>query len=87
MAGSFAAKIDWIEVVGANLEIFLVDIESFDELCQWSDTIVKAKYVSREAFTSDTDIFSFELEEDYLSNVEEGVLHIYESPDTSFYRK
>lgn len=73
-----------IENVGLNLEASTVSLDSFSDVCEWSDTIVKAEYIKKEDFDGYSNIYIFELEEDYIGNVNEKRLHVYESADSSF---
>ena len=80
----FLNKEEQVEFVGADDSFSLVEIDSFDDVCEWSDTIVKAKYIKRESFDGYKDIFVFKLEEDYIGNVDEKLIHVYEVKESSF---
>lgn len=73
-----------IEYVAPSMEFSLVSLDTFEDVCNWSDTIVKAKYVKRESFDGYSDIYIFKLEHDYIGNVDEKLLHVYEDCGTSF---
>lgn len=73
-----------IEYVGPNMELSLVTLDSFEDICNNSDTIVKAKYVRKESFDGYSNIYIFELEHDYIGNVDEEFLHVYENNESSF---
>ena len=72
------------EYVGPSSAFVRSDIQSFEDLCEWSDTIVKATYKSKEEFTGSVSVFSFEVEESFTENVSESVIHVYESAESSF---
>ena len=72
------------EYVGPSSAFVRSDIQSFEDLCEWSDTIVKATYKSKEEFTGSVSVFSFEVEESFTENVSENVIHVYESSESSF---
>lgn len=59
-------------------------LESFEDICESSDTIVKAKYIKRDKFDLNRDIFIFEVEEDFIGNVDEKQIHVYETKESSF---
>ena len=67
----FLNKEEQVENVATNEPFTSVPIDSFGDICEWSDTIVKAKYIKRENFDGYTDIFVFKVEEDYIGNVDE----------------
>lgn len=75
-----------VENVGPNEEFLLEPIDSFEDICKWSDTIVKAKYVRKESFDSYSNIYTFKLENDYIGNVNEKFIHVIEDKETSFIR-
>ena len=81
---NYLNKEDQVEAVGYDDTFYAVNIDSFEEMCEWSDTIVKAKYIRRESFNEYTDIFVFKPEEDFIGNVDEKRIHVYEVKDSSF---
>ena len=72
------------ENIAANDPFSLVPLDSFADICEWSDTIVKAKYIKRESLNEYTDIFVFKVEEDFIGNVDEKRIHVYEEKENSF---
>ena len=80
----FFNKEEQVENVATNEPFTFVPIDSFGDICEWSDTIVKAKYIKRENFDGYTDIFVFKVEEDYIGNVDEKRIHVYEEKANSF---
>ena len=72
------------EYVGISQAVTISNIETFDELCLWSDTIAKARYIGVEPFDGYKNVYLFELEEDFTNNIDETTLHLYESSDTTF---
>ena len=83
---NFLNKGEQVEFVGYEEYFPLFEIDSFEEVCEWSDTIVKAKYIKRESFDNEKDIFVFKLEDDYIGNVDEKRIHVYEVKESSFIR-
>lgn len=73
-----------VENVGAELMISMAEFSTIEDISKWSDTIVKAKYLRKEEFDSSTAVFVFETEEDFVGNVEEREIHVYESAQSSF---
>ena len=80
----FSNKEEPVENIATNEPFLSVPIDSFDDICERSDTIVKAKYIKREKFDGYTDIFVFKVEEDYIGNVDEKQIHVYEEKANSF---
>ena len=73
------------EYVGPDFSINAVDIKTFEALCEWSNTIVKANYAGSEKFDSSTSIFMFDVETDFTGTViNEKTIHVYENSETSF---
>jgi len=72
------------ESVGPNMSISSVTFDSFETICEWSNAIVKAKYVGCEAFSSSTNIYEFEIKTDFIGNIDEDIVHVYENAFTSF---
>ena len=75
-----------IEYIAPNEEMSLVMIDDFATLCEWSNTIVKAKYIRRESYTEYGDLFVFKLEKDFIGNVDEKYICLHEDKETSFIR-
>jgi len=73
------------ETVGPDFGMSSADITTFEDLCKWSNTIVKARYIGKEEFSHNTTIFKFEVETDFIGTAEnEKILNVYESAMSSF---
>ena len=72
-------KTDEEEFAGNGLSggVSRTSIRSLEEVCQYSDTIVKARYISRSEWDTSRTIYVFEPEEDFIGTVEEPYLHLY----------
>lgn len=73
-----------IEYIPHDDSMVSVALDTFSAICEWSDTIVKAKYIRRESFNAYIDIFVFKVKEDYIGNVDEKYIHIYWDKESSF---
>ncbi|MBE6884490.1 MAG: hypothetical protein E7487_07780 [Ruminococcaceae bacterium] len=65
------------EALAPDLSMPSVDIDSFETLCSYSNTIVKASYIDCEPFEDSTSVYRFRLEKDYIGNLDEKTLHVY----------
>ena len=68
-------------LIGCYCRVLIEDLET---LCQYSDTIVKARYVSRSEESIARTIYVFEPEEDFTGTVEEPYLHLHGAPSGRF---
>jgi len=79
-----SAEPSTVEKVGPDMSISTVTYDSFATLCEWSNTIAKAKYISRETYNTSTDVFTFEVETDFTNTVDEEIMRVHESAHSSF---
>ncbi len=79
-------KTDEEEFAGNGLSggVSRTSIGSLEEVCQYSDTIVKARYISRSEWDTSRTIYVFEPEEDFTGTVEEPYLHLHGAPSGRF---
>ncbi|NLD82186.1 MAG: hypothetical protein GX642_13600 [Smithella sp.] len=73
-----------VENIAPDTSLSIVEFESFQTICEWSNTIVKAKYVGCEPFDGYKSSYAFEVETDFTGIADENIIHIYENPLTSF---
>lgn len=73
-----------VEYVGPDNAIYDVVFGTIETVCEYSNTIVKARYVGMEEVDWNTGIYMFELEEDFTGRADEEILHVYEDGGSSF---
>ena len=79
-----SAQVSTVERVGPDDSISLAEFNSIQDVCAWSNTIVKAKYLSHEELSSSKNVFKFEVEENITGNCDEEIISIHESVESSF---
>ena len=72
------------EMVGENTGLSSVAFHSLADVCEHSNTIVKATYVDCEQFDATLNIYHFRVVKDYTGLCDEGILSVYESAFSTF---